>query len=433
MLVAQGFCDMEKNVYDGVGDGFDSRLGHKETPVKSGVSIKDLKSRAKSRAALETAKPYKPAKLYHGNHAEWYIEYYYLKPDGSGWKRIKERFDIGRIRTRYGDDAAIIYGQECCRLLNNELAAGMNPFERRIKKTAATAYQTLHRLVQKMAATASVHAANAYREHLNRLARFMPVIQQPGFSISDFSRTHADQYISAMDAAQLAPKTINGSIMHLQLFWKELQKNSLVTTNVWAQVDRLKKKVASTRYEPFTADELQQIFAHLEKSKQQHLLNFLHFIYYAWARPAELRKLRVGDIRLADGLIRFSADDTKNKKGAFVQIVPKLAATIEKMQLEKYPAEYYVFGKGKMAPGKQPLNKYSLVERWQQHVAGKLGTTKTMYALKHTGNIMYLLSSKNDVNIKWMQMQNRHSSPAMTEKYIRALGAYFIDTDQVNF
>ncbi len=424
---------MKKKSYDGLGDGFDSRLGHKETPEKSGVSLSRIKSMAKSTALFSSTKPYKPARLYAGNHKEWYVEFHYLKPDGSGFKRFKHTFDIGRIRSRYGDDAAIVYGQECVRILNNELAAGLNPFTAKIATENTNAFHVLNALVTKMCAGATQHAANAYKENLNRLARFMPVINQPGFLISDFSRNYANKYVAALDAAQLAPKTINGSIMHLQLFWKELQKTGQVQHNVWNDVDRLKKKVASTRYEPFTADELLTIFGHLEKIKQHNLLHFMHFIYYAWARPAELRKLRVGDIRLADGLIRFSADDTKNKKGAFVQIVPRLAATIEKMQLEKYPADFYVFGKGSMAPGKQPLNKYSLVERWQQHVAGKLGTTKTMYALKHTGNIMYLLNAKETVNIKWMQMQNRHSSPAMTEKYIRALGAYFIDTTAVDF
>jgi len=56
-----------------------------------------------------------------------------------------------------------------------------------------------------------------------------------------------------------------------------------------------------------------------------------------------------------------------------------------------------------------------------------------MYALKHTGNIEYLQRNKGNIDLKWQQMQNRHSSAAMTEKYNRQLGAYFIDVEKVNF
>ena len=56
-----------------------------------------------------------------------------------------------------------------------------------------------------------------------------------------------------------------------------------------------------------------------------------------------------------------------------------------------------------------------------------------MYALKHTGNIEYLLQNKDNVNLKWQQLQNRHHSQAQTEAYNRRIGAYFINMDKVNF
>ena len=70
---------------------------------------------------------------------------------------------------------------------------------------------------------------------------------------------------------------------------------------------------------------------------------------------------------------------------------------------------------------------------WDAIVKRKLTIDKNMYALKHTGNIEYLLQNKGNIDLKWMQMQNRHSSTAMTEKYIRKLGAYFIDVKRGKF
>jgi hypothetical protein len=68
---------------------------------------------------------------------------------------------------------------------------------------------------------------------------------------------------------------------------------------------------------------------------------------------------------------------------------------------------------------------------WLKIVKKELKIKKNLYALKHTGNIEYLLQNKGNIDFKWMQMQNRHSSSAMTEKYIRQLGAYFIDVEMV--
>ena len=62
-----------------------------------------------------------------------------------------------------------------------------------------------------------------------------------------------------------------------------------------------------------------------------------------------------------------------------------------------------------------------------------LNIDKNLYALKHTGNIDYLLQNRGKVDLKWMQMQNRHSSAAITERYIRKLDAYFIEFENVKF
>ncbi len=419
---------MKKNTYGTPADGFDSRLGHKETPENTGVSISQIKSMAKSTALFGASKPYKPARLYRGNHKEWYVEFYYLKPDGSGYKRFKHTFDIGRIRTRYGDDAAVVYGEECCAILNKQLAAGLNPFTQQLKKSKATAADTLQQLINKLSEGASQYSINTYTEQLNRFKKFAPVIAEPGFSIADFSTNHAQRYVEALQAAGLSSKTINGSISYQKTFWKHLKKEGYVVSNVWDGIERIKKRTASNRYEPFTAGEIEKIFAHLKSIKQTQFLCFCQFVFYAWARPAEIRRLRIGDIDLQQRVIRFPATSTKNKKGAYVQIVPPLADAIAAMQLEKYPSSYYVFGRGKMVPSKYILDDASLWARWRLHVHDKLGITKTMYALKHTGNIFYIQNNKGRLDLKWQQMQNRHSSAAMTEKYIRELGAYFIDT-----
>ena len=115
-----------------------------------------------------------------------------------------------------------------------------------------------------------------------------------------------------------------------------------------------------------------------------------------------------------------------------VQIVQPLRDLLLEMQLQQYPVNFYLFSDGWM-PGTKPKKTNEVSERWRELVKGKLGIIKSMYALKHTGNIDYLLQNKGHVDLKWQQMQNRHHSSTMTERYCRQLGAYFVDTDELNF
>jgi hypothetical protein len=119
----------------------------------------------------------------------------------------------------------------------------------------------------------------------------------------------------------------------------------------------------------------------------------------------------------------------------FVQIVPPLKKLLATIKLQYYPGNYYIFsgdGSG-FRPGKTELNRQSATARWLDTVKNGLGITKDMYALKHTDNIDYLLNKKDNIYLKWQQMQNRHSSSAMTERYNRKLVSYFINCSNLHF
>ena len=53
--------------------------------------------------------------------------------------------------------------------------------------------------------------------------------------------------------------------------------------------------------------------------------------------------------------------------------------------------------------------------------------------LKFCNDSPILLYYKGNTNLKWQQMQNRHSSSAITDRYNRKLGAYFIEVGEINF
>ena len=105
------------------------------------------------------------------------------------------------------------------------------------------------------------------------------------------------------------------------------------------------------------------------------------------------------------------------------------------MKLQNYSGSHYLFSGRNFLPGKIQKDSNHIGEKWRVLIQDEAGLNikKKMYALKHTGNIHYLLNNKGNHDLKWQQMQNRHSNTAMTEKYIRGLGAYFIDVSDLKF
>ncbi len=370
--------------------------------------------------------PYKPAKLCTSNPSDWYLYFYYLNPDTGKYERFKERFDMNRIH-HLPDRKA--YAREAMAFVNEQLSKGFNPYTDK-KKALPGILTSLDALVNALCEKATASAQSPYKLMKRRFADFIVDSDMAQITMHQVSIITVERFRSWLQRKGLSTKTINDNIAHLGLFWDAADE---VDANPWRKLKPLRAKRNQTEdvFEPITRTEMETIFAYLNGGYRPFARLAL-MIYYSWARTIELCRLRVGDIDLQENVIHFSAARTKNSKGARVQIVAPLRAVLQEMELEKYPPNFYLFSDNWM-PGSQQKKTNEVSERWRELVKGKLKIDKSMYALKHTGNIDYLLQNKGRVDLKWQQMQNRHSSSAMTERYCRQLGAYFVDTDQLAF
>ena len=271
----------------------------------------------------------------------------------------------------------------------------------------------------------------------NRLVKFLEERKLSYLYISLFTLEHARSYKQwALHERNLSVKTVNDSISHLAMFWDEAIEMGLTQQNPFKVVPKAKKrdKIESkdVRFEPFTDKEMRLIFSWLKENGYAERIPFLAMIFYAWARPIEILRLKIKDIELDRDLISFKKGETKNSNAAYVQIVDPLKKIFEEMKLNTYPPDNYLFSDN-YKPGVRMLNKSLPSKHWRLTIKKELGIKKDMYALKHTGNIEYLLKNKGNTNLKWQQMQNRHSSSVVTDRYNRKLGAYFIEIGDVNF
>lgn len=389
--------------------------------------------------------PYKNLKLYTANKnikKRWYIEYYYLYPGSvHQYKRFKEYLGINKVKDL---SDRILYGSVALKFIADKLAKGFNPFTAERRADASSQpflgiQEQLKHIIELMSINASKSQLNSYQEMYNRLMLYCEYFSLLHTSMFDFSLGDAKKFKDWMlYERDLSAKTVNNTISHLSMFWDRAIEEQLTEQNPFKLVTKAKlrdKPVdpdADIRFEPLTDAEMIKIFAELRAAGEFNFIRFALFIYYAWARPVEILRLTVADIELERSLIRFKQGKTKNGKASYVQIVPPLMEKIKELHLEKYPGHYYIFSDNYL-PGERMLSKNNPSAQWREKVKNKIGIKKDLYALKHTGNIEYLINNKGMNNLKWQQLQNRHSSAVITETYNKRIGAYFIDVENLKF
>ncbi|MBX2926994.1 MAG: site-specific integrase [Saprospiraceae bacterium] len=148
------------------------------------------------------------------------------------------------------------------------------------------------------------------------------------------------------------------------------------------------------------------------------LWHYCEFLYYCFIRPGELRLMKVEDIYIDDWKIRVPADVSKNRVTQMVTIPVAFRAQLQRIR-ERGPGEYLFH------PAKEPNKPYSVNQMSERHrkALRALGFSSEykLYSWKHTGAIAAVQAG---VTVKELQIQLRHSSLEMVDKYLRQLGAW---------
>jgi integrase len=159
----------------------------------------------------------------------------------------------------------------------------------------------------------------------------------------------------------------------------------------------------------------------LLKSKEQYRqhLYFYYFIFYSFARPNELRKMKIKDINLEQRTGFVSADIAKNRIPRNFQILKPLLNVIEEMNLKAYSQDFYIFGQNGV-PGPKHFSRTKFYVIFRQ-IFESLGLPReyTLYSTKHFGITKHFLAG---FDLRWIQDQAGFSSLEMILKYMRSLG-----------
>jgi integrase len=185
-------------------------------------------------------------------------------------------------------------------------------------------------------------------------------------------------------------------------------------------------KTPTKKHTAYTDEQMLLIQKAITKGKEPHLLFFIQVMYYTLSRPEELRNLKIGDIKFAEGKILFRSEIAKTSIEEHVGINESLKKIILESGILSFPPSYFVFSNegGLHGPGQKQVSINYFYKRIKP-VISKLGFYRTnpnytLYSFKHTGAIALYKATKD---IKLVQSQCRHQSIEQTNAYLRDLGA----------
>ncbi len=169
---------------------------------------------------------------------------------------------------------------------------------------------------------------------------------------------------------------------------------------------------------PMSDKDLKAFVACMKQDDPVLLLAF-KFEYYCYLRPGkEVRKLKVGDIDLARGVINVERFRVKTNRPKFPTIPTVFLNELRNLyRLQDYPRDFYLFGQN-YQPGPVHIGKNNLRFRFNR-IRKKLNMPieYKFYSGKHTGNARAM--EIPEITIEHRKDQNGHASIVTTEIYTK--------------
>lgn len=346
----------------------------------------------------------------------WFLYYNFPLGDGTVKKRFKEYIkpnsdSIERYRQAQTQKA----------LLEEKLCAGFNPLKKKDpdsedndlpKKSLIHDLFALHRQnkckLRKNTYRTYQHSLNAFKEYLKR-KNLMEINKHL------FTEAHASDFLNYISSQKRGSHNTTRNKHRSTL---KMYMGMLVNFNPFGKIKKLKEyREGQLPFKDYMREKIKNYMC--EHDPQLYLGAQLQF--YCMIRPTELINLRIRDIDFEKWKIRTGRDISKNKKSQYVIIPNQLKEYMEKIELRDYPQHYYLFSIGGK-PGTKKFGDHNLYRR-QRDILRKFGYTAgySFYSWKHTGNIAAVEAG---LNLKDIQIQNRHHDLNTLDVYLQNMGAY---------
>ncbi|GGG97205.1 tyrosine-type recombinase/integrase [Pedobacter zeae] len=383
-------------------------------------------------------KKYKKAKIYRGKTGDpkekWYVSYSFLNPFTAKFDRFRAYEGINYIDDLQEKEA---FANELANEINARLIAGYDPF---------MAEQKTNEIIHDLKAEAILQENQKSPTLLDAFKIFINKKEEK--NLAKDSMTSYNSYIAKFEnylfenrLADVRLNSIDTKFISDMLSWMKGHHNWNETTynnhlrfwvtllNWFAKAPRkwirrddfhigadseLEQKVARPMKHQYFGETVGN--AVKEEFKKFPKMEFYSkFIYFSCMRPDEIRNLKIENVDL-NGRYMKIVGKTKSRT---VPICDELSDMLESLNLEKYPANYYVIGKsGGVDSAMHSENYFS--RPFREDIKEKLGLSKdfTLYGWKHTRVVDLLNAGYSDAEI--MNLTG-HTDTSSYDKYKRDL------------
>jgi integrase/recombinase XerD len=355
---------------------------------------------------------FKPAKFHEKNgdlNQRWCVDYYFEHPETNKLERqiiwISSKIKTRGERRRKGDELKAE--------INRKLQAGWNPYENNLQiiKTLRLAFDHLLELKK---FNARKRTRTDYKCVFKYFIIYLENIGKSNITAGDVNYIIALNYFEWIQKERnLSNYTLNNHLIYLKAAFNILIKREYCAFNPFLNIKKF--EIEDSGILAFSEAETKLISETLPMyNRQLYIISLL--IYYCYIRPQEICRLRIYNIDLKHKEIIIFANQSKNKKQESVGIPEVLFEELLNSNLDKYPSDYLFCSKG-FLPGEIEIAPTRIAEAWRIY-ADSVGLPKTkhMYHLKHTSNGRAV---DMGLSLRDLQLQNRHSTLAMTDKYVR--------------
>ncbi|WP_312208267.1 site-specific integrase [Empedobacter sp.] len=214
----------------------------------------------------------------------------------------------------------------------------------------------------------------------------------------------------------------NKNLGYFKSILSELVEYNLIKDNPAHGIRTLKYDTPPTEFP--TDKEQSKIIKHLHE-RNFSFLRFVKALYQTGIRPAELLRLKVGDVDLIKDMILLRPEDGKTNKYRLVPIKPDLRNDLVQIISFNHSDDLYLFGTPRLhgghldhsnmfCPNPYKIKRDTVTKYWKKYVKDELEIDKKLYSLKHkaANDMMF-----DGVDLETIQTIFGHSKTKTTEIY----------------
>jgi hypothetical protein len=342
----------------------------------------------------------------------WYISYHYLNPKTGKFQRFREYSNLNRIHNLKQRRTALYALLQARQKL---LDRGVSPFdeinEDTILENVGAKLRTLGECIDKALEHKKLHQSDlsykSYKSRINHFKKYLTDNRLINLNPTEIGRRHIIDYLDIRTYQEnISGKTRNNLLIDIRSLFSCMMEFDYITTNPASLIKKVSE--LSEKNEFYKKDALLSVDKWLAKNNP-YLHIYCKFIYYSFLRPCELVRLQVKDIDLHEMVINVPANKSKTGKAQTVKIMDVLKPEIEKMKLDSYPPDFFIFTSKKRPHSKPSSREYFTKKFKSLKDELKLSKNHTMYGLKHTGISTLLMNGASESDIR---KYSRHSSTA---------------------